>query len=88
MVRKNDDYLPDDLHIFPVLAFAVPPFAVHDGSIHVSGGKCVGFIQQRDHTQQNGPGRKHGGERPFKIKIKIRLHGHLILLHFVIIVFF
>lgn len=47
--------LPDDLYIFPVLALAVPPFAVHDGGIHVGRREGVGFIQQRDHTQQNGP---------------------------------
>lgn len=50
--------VPDDLDVFSVLALAVPPLSVHDGGVHVGGGERVGFIQQRDHTEQNGPERE------------------------------
>ena len=53
--------VPDDLDVFSVLALAVPPLAVHDGGVHVGWGEGVGFIQQRDHTEQDGPERS--GER-------------------------
>lgn len=47
--------VPDDLDVFPVLALAVSPLAVHDGGIHVGRGEGVGLVQQRDHTEQDGP---------------------------------
>lgn len=50
--------VPDDLDVFSVLALAVPPLAVHDGRINVSRGEGVGLIQQRDHTEQDGPERR------------------------------
>ena len=46
--------VPDYFGIFPVLALAVPPLAVHDRGVHVGRREGVGFIQQRDYTQQDG----------------------------------
>ena len=55
--------LPDDLCVFPVLALAVPPLAVHDGGVHVGGGEGVGLIQQGDDAQQDGPwGEERGSQ--------------------------
>lgn len=61
MTTCQCDRLPDDLHVLSVLALAVPPLAVHDGGVHVGWGEGVGLVQQRDHTEQDGPGRS--GER-------------------------
>ena len=47
--------LPDNLCILLVLAFAVPPFAKHDGRVHIGRGEGVRLIEQRDHTEQDGP---------------------------------
>lgn len=49
--------VPDDLDVFSVLALAVPPLSVHDGRVHVGRGESVGLVQQRDHTEQDGPER-------------------------------
>lgn len=49
-------HAPDDVRVLPILPFALLPLAVHHGGIHIGWRKCVGFIQQRDHTQENGPG--------------------------------
>lgn len=54
--------LPDNVGVLPVSAFTVPPLAVHDRRVHVGRGKGVGLIQQRDHTQQNGPARKRAAD--------------------------
>lgn len=51
-------WAPDDLDVFSVLALAVPPLAVHDGRVHVGRGEGVGLVQQRDHAEQDGPGRE------------------------------
>ena len=49
-------HAPDDVRVLPVLPFALLPLAVHHGGVHVGWRKCVGFIQQRDHAQEDGPG--------------------------------
>ena len=46
--------VPDDLYVFSVLALAVSPLAVHDGRVNVGWGEGVGFVQQRDHAQEDG----------------------------------
>ena len=55
--------VPDNFGIFSVLALAVSPLAVHDGGVHVGGREGVGLVQQRDHTQQDGPERERERER-------------------------
>ena len=47
--------IPDDVFVFSVFALGVPPFAVHDRGIDVGRRECVGLVQQRNDTQQNGP---------------------------------
>lgn len=47
--------LPDDLCVLLVFAFAVPPFAEHDGRVHVGRGEGVGLIEQRDHAEEDRP---------------------------------
>lgn len=49
------DYLPDDFYIFTVFAFALSPLTVHYRGIHVGWWESVGFIQEWDYAQQNGP---------------------------------
>lgn len=46
MTTCQCDRLPDDLHVFSVLALAVPPLAVHDRGVHIRRREGVGFIQQ------------------------------------------
>jgi len=54
-------HAPDDVRVLPVFPFALLPLAVHHGGIHVGRRKRVGFIQQRDHAQENGPGKQQTG---------------------------
>lgn len=63
--------VPDDLDVFSVLALAVPPLAVHDGCVHIGWGEGVGLVQQRDHTEQDGPERRHQQDDKVKREIKI-----------------
>lgn len=48
-------FVPDDLDVFSVLA--VLPLAIHDRGVHVGWREGVGLIQQRNHTEQDGPER-------------------------------
>lgn len=48
--------IPYDLDVFSVFPLAVPPLAVHHRGVHVGWGKRVGFVQQRDDAEQDGPG--------------------------------
>lgn len=54
-------WLPDDLDVLHVAAFALPPPAVHDRRVHVGRGKGVGFVEQRDDAEQNCPERWRQG---------------------------
>lgn len=52
-------FVPDNLCILLVLAFAVPPFAKHNWGIHIGWGEGVWLVEQRDHTKQDGPDYQH-----------------------------
>ena len=49
---------PDNLCVLLVFAFAVPPLAEHDRSVHVGRGEGVGLVEQRDHAEQDCPGER------------------------------
>lgn len=47
---------PDDVRVLPVLAFALFPLPVHHRGVHVGRREGVRLIEERDDTQQDGPG--------------------------------
>ena len=47
-------FLPYDIFVFLFLSFGIFPLAVHDWSVNIGRGKCVGFIQQWYDAEENG----------------------------------
>jgi hypothetical protein len=46
-------YSPDYVRIFVIATVRVAPSTIHHASIHICGTERVGFIEQRDHGQQD-----------------------------------
>ena len=47
---------PDDVRVLAVLAFALFPLPVHHRGVHVGWREGVGFGEEGDDTQEDGPG--------------------------------